>query len=115
MRRYCAIIGLSWASPAIAATLNGNRREVETKFTGKDAFHSVPDPSLSRFRKWDAEQSVLTAAVTDRLAVEQARLGFAPPVADLKNRLACLCPTNQNSEAVAKEIGAPASGITATR
>ena len=33
---------------------------------GKDAFHSVPDLSLSRFRKWDAAESVLTAAVTDR-------------------------------------------------
>jgi len=43
------------------------------------------------------------------------RLSFAPPVAGFRNRLDCLCPTNQNSEAVAKEIGAPASGITATR
>ena len=32
---------------------------------GKDAFHSVPDLSLCRFRKWDAVESVLTAAVTD--------------------------------------------------
>src|SRR6266700_2336764 len=80
MRRYCALLGLRWASPAIAATLNGNRREVETKFTGKDAFHSVPDLSLSRFRKWDAVESVLTAAVIDRLLqlLTHSRLNSRP-------------------------------------
>src|SRR6266568_5708955 len=53
---------------------------------------------------------LLTGYLSDR-----NRLGFASSVAGFRHRSDCLCPTNQNSEAVAKEIGAPASGITATR
>jgi len=71
MRSRC---GAFWIAGAIHDGFRNNSGTPKTKpdaanrrYAGKDAFHSVPDLSLSRFRNWDAVESVLTAAVADRL------------------------------------------------